>query len=266
MSRTPLPSDLDGQLLLGTVAIEPNRWGTIRPDRSPETQVTEWADRIRALPVDGLELWEGHLLADGMSPIDDVPVRVLNSYVGFDDDDDADRIEIARRARTCGARAVKFNVGNDLAAADAYGERLGRWVDQLGDDVVPVCECHEGISIAENPAVARRVFDLAGDRVRALVHTHESSDVTAAKFEAFGERIAHVHVNHLDTATFSHPTLAEVEDVLAAKIDQLRSFGFRGSWTLEFVAGLLTTDDHPGALLEQVDTDLAVLRPLLKGS
>ncbi|MEQ9162190.1 MAG: hypothetical protein RLN74_05745, partial [Ilumatobacter fluminis] len=81
MSRTPLPSDLDGQLLLGTVAIEPNRWGTIRPDRSPETQVTEWADRIRALPVDGLELWEGHLLADGMSPIDDVPVRVLNSYV-----------------------------------------------------------------------------------------------------------------------------------------------------------------------------------------
>lgn len=262
----PTASELDGELLLGTVAVEPNRWGTIRPDRSAETDLAEWASRIRALPIDGLELWEGHLPASGRPPIEGVPIRVFNSYVGFDDADDAERLSVAQRARSCGARAVKFNVGNDLDAVDVYGERLGRWVEQLGDEVVPVCECHKGISIAEDPAVARAVFDRAGERVRALVHTHESADSTAAKFDAFGERISHVHVNHLDTTTFSHPTLAEVEDVLGAKIDQLRAFGFRGSWTLEFVAGLLTDQDHPAGLLDQAAVDLALLRPMLKGT
>ena len=48
-----------------------------------------------------------------------------------------------------------------------------------------------------------------------------------------------------------------------ARVELLRSLGFRGSWTIEFVHGLLTERDHPAALLEQAADDLAVLRSVL---
>ena len=265
MSR---PTALDGQVLLATVAIEPNRWGTIRPDRSPSTRAAAWLDELAALDVDGLELWDGHLPPDGdpdLAALRDgpTPVRILSSYVAFDGEDDAGRRAAAEARRRCGARAVKFNVGDDPSAADDYARRVGRWIDHL-DGAPAICECHRG-TIAEDPAVAARVLGAAGppERVQALVHTHDGPEHLAAAFDALGERITHVHVNHLDPATLAHPTLAEVEDELGRTVGLLRAQGFAGSWTLEFVAGLLTPDDHPAALLAQAASDLVVLHRAL---
>lgn len=262
-----------GQVLLGTVAIEPNRWGTIRADRSPVTAVTEWTDQLAALPIDGLELWEGHLPPEGTIAAsrfaamrDRLPVRIFNSYVGFDDDDDTARLRAASAAQRCGAVAVKFNVGNDPDAEDAYARRIARWVEQLGGAVAAICECHAGISVAEDPAVAARILHAAGpaERVQALVHTHDDDDLIRAKFDALGDRITHVHVNHLDVAAMTHPRLDAVEDELTRTVDLLRECGFAGSWTLEFVAGLLTDDDRPDALLEQAADDLPLLRRIVE--
>ncbi|MBX3314101.1 MAG: hypothetical protein KF906_07255 [Actinobacteria bacterium] len=259
------------EVLLGTVAIEPNRWGTIRPDRSPSTRLSDWLDRIATLPIDGMEVWEGHLAG-----VDDaerarvlggpVPVRIYNTYVGFDDPDDRHRRSVAAAVAESGARAVKFNVGNDPAAEAAYGDRLAVWLDDLPDDVTAICECHAGISIAEDPTVAARILDTAGppERAQALVHTHADAALLDATFDALGERVTHVHVNHLDTATFTHPTLAAVEDELGATVARLRDHGFTGSWTLEFVTGVLTADDHPAALLDAAAADLDVLVRILE--
>ena len=258
------------EILLGTVAIEPNRWGSITPDRHPRTSVAEWLDRIAAAGFDGLELWDGHLVHAAPSARDrllssDVPIRIFNSYVGFDDPDDAERRAVAELVATSGARGVKFNVGNDPALEGAYTERLATWLEALPDDVAAICECHDGISIAEAPTVAARILDGAGPshRAQALVHTHDSVERLAAKFDALGDRITHVHVNLLDFATLSHPRLAEAEDRLGTCVDQLRGYGFDGSWTIEFVAGVLSDDDHPAALLDQAAADLTVLRRLL---
>ncbi len=264
------PTPLDGYVLLGTVAIEPNRWGTVRPDRSPSTRVAEWLDRIAQLPVDGLELWENHL-PTAESPdaaafaTSATPIRILNSYVSFDAADPAERRAVADAARRCGANAVKFNVGSDPSAIDAYTNRLGAWVEDL-DGIAAVCECHQGISVAEDPTVASRILNGAGSSqlVQALVHTHDAPDLLAAKFDALGERITHVHVNHLDLSTMSHPTLDQVHDELGRAVDTIRRYGFTGSWTLEFVAGLLTSVDHAAALLDQVAADLPILRDLLE--
>lgn len=162
---------------------------------------------------------------------------------------------------------MKFNVGNDHSSVDDYTRRLAAWIGDLGP-IAAVCECHHGISVAEDPDVAALILAGAGppEQVQALVHTHDPPDLIARKMDVLGDRVTHVHVNHLDLKTMSHPSLAAVEDELRGTVDHLRGRGFTGSWTLEFVSGLLTDADHPGALLDQAAADLIVLRNLIERS
>lgn len=256
-------------MLLGTVAIEPNRWGTVHADRRPTIRLGEWLDPIRAAGFDGLEVWEGHLRGVEPSEADailrhELPVRVFNSYVSLDDPDDAARVEVADWARRTGATGVKCNVGNDSAAEADYAERLASWLADLPETASLLCECHQGISIAEDPAVARRIFERVGDvRMQAIVHTHDDADLLWAKFDAFGDRIRHVHVNLLDFSAMTHPRLVDVDAELRSTVELLRQLGFRGSWTVEFVAGLLGEDDRPDRLVAQAAEDLGVLRSVL---
>lgn len=252
------------------MAIEPNRWGTISPDRAPQIRLAQWVDAIAGAGFDGLEVWDGHLTAasssDAAAVLDGpLPISVFNSYAGFEAEGAEARTEVAAWVARTGAWGVKFNVGNDPAAADAYAERLAAWIDELPAAAVALCECHHGISIAEDPSTAAAIFDAAAppDRLGAIVHTHEDADQLRARFDAYGERICHVHVNHLDTAAMTHPALAEVADRLHETVELLRSLGFAGTWTLEFVAGLLTDRDEPGALIDQAALDLPVLREAL---
>ena len=262
------PGVAPGAVLLGTVALEPNRWATVDPSGAPAADLGAIAPDIRATGCDGLELWERHL-PEG--PAAEVllaslpPVKVLNSYIGFDQDDGPGRAAVADRVRTTGACGVKFNVGADPALESRYAERVADLLARLPDEVVLLCECHAGISIAEDPVVAARILAAAGpaDRVGAIVHTHESEDHLKARFDAYGDRILHVHVNHLDTSSFTVPPLEAVVDHLGRSVALLRSLGFDGSWTLEFVEGLLTDHDEPAALVAQAAVDLQVLRAVL---
>lgn len=254
--------------LLGTVALEPNRWGTLDRSRRPVTTLSAWLPGIAEAGFDGIEVWEGHLT--GADPDEaaavlagPVPVTILNSYVGFDDADPARRDAVASLVARAGSKGVKFNVGNDLAQQDAYAERIAAWSDSMPPGVTLLCECHEDISIAEDPAVAAAIFAAAGppERVGAIVHTHEEPDLIKARFDAYGERITHVHVNFL--AGGGAPKLADERDRLEARAELLASLGFGGSWTIEFVHGALTDGDEPERLLAQAKDDLTVLREVL---
>lgn len=258
-------------VLLGTVALEPNRWSTVDPSGAPVTDLALHAASISAAGFDGLELWERHTPADAetaralreLLP----PVRILNSYASFDDDDALPDWEaVASRVRRIGAAAVKFNVGADPSSEADYVRRVAAFAELLPDDVTLLCECHEHISIAEDPTVAARMFAAIGppERVGAIVHTHESVDHLRRRFDAYGDRIIHVHVNHLDGSTLRVPPLAERGEDLAATIELLRSLGFCGSWTLEFVEGVLTDHDEPASLVEQATVDLPILRALVE--
>ena len=261
-----------GSVLLGTVALEPNRWATVVPGGSPTIELSTWVPAAASAGFDGLEVWDRHLSAADAPEATAVlagalPLVVFNSYASFDDLDEvasgrAAAVDWVARARS---RAVKFNVGNDLASADAYAERAVAWLDAMPPDVVLLCECHAGISIAEDPVVAAKVLAAIGpaDRVQAIVHTHESADHVRARFDAYGDRITHVHLNFLDPTTYQAPPLAQAADRLAAAVDVLRTCGFAGSWTIEFVAGVLTDRDRPDLLVEQAAADLEVLRAIL---
>ncbi len=254
-------------LLAGTVAIEPNRWAG--PTSAP-IAVSPWLDRLADAGFDGIELWERHLVAatpaEAAAVLEhQLPVAVLNSYVSLDDPDDGARRTVADSVRRAGAEAVKFNVGNDPGAVDDYADRIARWLEMLPHEVSLLCECHHGISIAEDPPTAAAIFAAAApaDRLGAIVHTHEHPDHLRARFDAYGERIRHVHVNHLDVATLTAPRLSEAVDRLAAQVDLLDELGFVGTWTIEFVEGVGTDHDHVAHLVDQACHDLAVLRDVV---
>ena len=257
-------------VLLGTVAIEPSRWER-GPNRPASIRLVEWLDAVAEAGFDGLEVWERHLTEASEDDASSVlahrlPVSVFNSYVSLDEADDTGRRSVSSWVRRTGATGVKFNVGPDSASEDAYVERIAAWVDDLPDHASLLCECHQHISIAEDPIVAARIFDAVGSpgRLGAIVHTHDSGDHLRACFDAYGDRIRHVHVNHLRfTEGLTAPGLDEIRDELGAKVDLLRSLGFDGSWTIEFVRGVSTPDERPELLVPQAAADLAVLRSVL---
>lgn len=247
---------------LGTIVLEPNRWFGVTQERWATTRISEWLDPIAAAGFDGIELWEAHFRdADGAEQqaiLDHpLPVSVYNTYVAFDDEDDAQRLAAADQVVRTGATKVKWNTGpeRDDAFLDAYAARLARWAAVL-PGVELVCECHDG-SAMDDPVAAARVLSAGSN---ALFHTHDDVEVIRAKFDAYGDRITHVHVNHLSTGS---PTLAEIRPELIEKIALVRDLGFAGTWTLEFVHGTGGADDRPDVMFARAVDDLAVLRDLL---
>ena len=256
-------------VLLGTAALDPNRWGTLELGAEPTVQLSDWLDAIADAGFAGLELWDKHLTAASDAEVAAVlahrlPVAIFDSSASFDDPDPTERDALARWANRTGCARVKFDVGADYDLQDAYAERIAAVVDQLPVTTAVLCECQAGISLAENPIVAAEIFDAAGspERVQAIVHTHESSEHLRARFDRYGDRITHVHVNYLDFADGA-PRLADIQHELHAKVTLLRSLGFTGSWTVEFVAGVLTEADSPDLLMEQAAADLRVLHEVL---
>lgn len=257
-------------VLLGTVAIEPSRWDR-RQDRAAPIRAAAWLDTIAVAGFDGLEVWERHLTEASAEDVaamsaHRLPVTVFNTYVSLDDPDPVGRTTVSDWVRRSGATGVKFNVGADPAAEGDYAARIHAWLEDLPDGTSLLCECHQRISIAEDPSVAGRIFDRVGapDQLGAIVHTHDSDEHLRACFDVYGDRIRHVHVNHLRfTDGLTAPGLDEIRDHVAGKVGLLRSLGFDGTWTIEFVRGVSTSDDRPEVTVAQAASDLAVLRSLL---
>ncbi len=256
-------------VLLSTAALDPNRWGTLELSGNPTIELSRWLDAIAGAGFAGLEVWDRHVTSASDDEVAAVlhhglPVVILDSSASFDDADPGGRDALVRWAERTGAARVKFDIGADYDLQDAYAERIAAVLDQLPVSTAMLCECRQGISLAENPVVATEIFDAAGspDRVQAVVHTHESSEHLRARFDRYGDRITHVHVNYLDFADGA-PRLADIQHELHAKVTLLRSLGFTGSWTLEIVAGVVTESDTPDLLMAQAADDLRVLHEVL---
>ena len=49
--------EIDGNIYIGTILLELNRWGS---PKTPTYRVSEWLDRFQEAGFDGMELWEYH--------------------------------------------------------------------------------------------------------------------------------------------------------------------------------------------------------------
>ena len=252
-------------VLIGTVALDPNRWGLVTGAREATIEASRWLDALDGAGFDGVELWEPHLRDADEVEADallqhHLRTVILNGYASFLDT--AELTAVATLVDRTGVGAVKANTGDDPAWLGAEADAAAHWLDELPAGTRLLLECHEGTAIADDHAAAARFLARAGppERVQSIVHTHEAGDRVRARFDAYGDRITHVHVNQLTDGTA--PPLADVDD-FNDRIALLRSLGFTGSWTIEFVHGVLTDHDRPECLVEQAIADLAVLRSAL---
>lgn len=258
-------SQSSSPVLLGTVAIEPNRWGMARDGGFPVTVVSDWLPAIAAAGFDGVELWERHATFVDDAEVEriangPVPVTVFNGYALWDEPDPTARDDTAIWVHRLGATGVKFNVGNDPSSRDAYVERIERFAERTGAGVRLLCECHGG-TLAEDPAVAAAMFEDVGlaAQLQAIVHLgRRPTDETKVFMDVLGDRVGHVHLQLADESPETDPAVLAAD--LRAGVELLRSFGFDGSWTIEFAYGRMTDHDEPGYVLEWATRDLRALR------
>ena len=265
---------MTGQIYLGTVAIEPNRWGLAEPGGNPLTRVSDWIPDIAEAGFDGLELWERHARSVPDEELDallasEMPIKILSCYTSWDEPDDADRAETAAWVGRIGADGVKFNVGSDPDSIGDYTERLRRFEAAMPAGAQLLCECHFG-TVAEDPTVARDMFDTVADadRLGAIVHVHPMArDEWSEPLGVLGERVRHVHVQ---VAEVPQTTSAdELSEILRPAAEGISAASPTATWTIEFSHGMWGFGrddaelDNPVYILQSASRDLEALRTSL---
>lgn len=234
------------EILLGTILIEVNRWNS----KPPAVRVSDWLERFSGAGFDGLELWEYHVTRAN-SPHDEIrrikqgriPVKVFNSYVRFGPEDKDRRMLIAEYVNELGAEGVKYNLGDRLADLEMYTEALKRWRELLPHRCRLLCECH-GRTVMEDPQVARSVLYQLDDSFQAIVHCFGEPEQLKIWFEHLGDRITHAHVSVRDQDGHGL-RLRDAAERVAQNLRIMKSFDYRGSFTLEFTEGIRREDETP---------------------
>lgn len=251
-------------IYIGTILLEPNRWAK---GRRPTFRVSEWADRLAEAGFDGMELWEPHATLAPAGETDalarsPLPVAIFNSYAAMDEAGAADRATAGELAVRLGARAVKFNVGDDPAQRAAYLQAVRQWRAELADDVTLLCEVHPG-TIIETPAAARSFFDELGvGGWEIIVHPFNRLETLGAWLDAFGPAVTHAHLQMRDED--NRVVRFDRRPGRARKaVEMLREAGFAGTASLEFTEGTGESGESVERLLENAVRDLAFLREVL---
>lgn len=247
-------------ICLATVLLEKNRWSS----KEPSFALSEWLAPIADAGFDGLELWENHLLKADPAETDAVragplPVKVLNTYCGFDDESAEARAQAATLARKVNAGAVKFNFGNKPELAQRYRDNLLAWREDLPKGCRLLCECHP-YTILEEPDQAAAVLAPLLDEIEIIVHAFGGEDADLQKrIDLFGSRITHVHAAGGGMDGFRYSPLGDSPRV-PKRIAMLRDAGFAGSWSIEFTNGVASPGESVPALLEAAADDARALR------
>ncbi|MCP1309312.1 sugar phosphate isomerase/epimerase family protein [Paenibacillus tyrfis] len=257
----------ENKLYIGTILLERNRWAA---ERKPSYAVSDWQERFREDGFDGMELWENHaLLADEreQSALEaSGSVAIVNSYIGFEDGDEAERkrevaAALVKRLR---APAVKFNLGADPAQLPIYIANVKRWAELLPTECRILCECHPGTA-AEHPDAAAEMLRRLGDGpFQVIVHPFYCTGELEDWFKKLGSAITHAHVQLRDEDNH-FIGLSRRSELVKDRLALMKSMGFRGSFTLEFTEGVRVNEDRE-ALYEAVLKDLQILRNIWSGN
>lgn len=257
----PLPAPL-----LGSVALEPNRWKK-DSERVPSLLLSQLAGEAQKAGFAGWEIWERHyLLADEaeQSALREsfFPVIGWNSYYcpGYTPAEEAESIQKAIHELGSRLNFIKFNLGPKGTPFIEQVEAALTWADKLPNHVRLYCECHGG-TILEDPDGAARAFSLwPEEKFSAIIHPLTPDVDTLKKwFETLGGRIVHLHLQGRDQnrKVAAASTLA---DAYQQAWEVLRKNHFSGTASIEFVAGLNQPGESPASLFAQACADVTWLR------
>jgi len=247
------------EIYLATVLLEKNRWSS----RVPSFRLSEWLNPIQQAGFDGLELWENHLLLAEKGELQAViagplPVRILNSYCGFEDGAKEARVAAAKLAKELAVPAVKFNFGKEVSAIASYRDNLLAWRDLLPAGCRLLCECHP-YTVLENMEEAAAILEPLKGQLEIIVHLFGNRQELKRRIALFGKGITHIHVAGSGVPDQRYSPL-EGEEIVPQSIQILREAGFNGSWTIEFCQGVAVPGENMPELLAAATRDLNTLR------
>ena len=255
-------SNLKGQILIGSILLDLNRWGD---PKTPTYEVSDWTDRFRKAGFDGMELWEYHATLCSDAELEKLlssnfPATIYNTYCDFDDNAADARQNAAEMIGLFGSTGVKFNVGKDPALRETYLNNLRAWREQVPQTCTLLCECHPG-TIVEHPDDAKAFFnDLGIEGWEIIVHCFiPEMDILKRWFDLFGPKVTHAHTQLRDENTnvqllHDHPERAQTA------LDLMAEYKFTGSITVEFSKGTREPGENMDDLWTAAKADLSFLR------
>jgi len=247
-------------IFIGTVLLEKNRWST----RVPSYKVSAWVKCFKDDGFDGMELWENHVLMSGAEEAAAIknsgfPVRIFNSYAGFDDASRNARIKVVSFAKAFNVEAVKFNFGNDARLVDDYIKNLEEMIRLLPNCNL-LCECHPGTVMDDINMVCRVNEALGPNKFQVIIHPFADLNKTEKWLEKLGPIITHMHLQLRDPKLVR---LSKRPSLVKKSFEVIKKSGYRGSYTIEFTEGVAVPDENIHDLYKNALDDLAFLREII---
>lgn len=246
-----------GEIYIGTVAMEPNRWTATQ---EPTFEVSQWLPRFAEAGFDGVELWENHYAK--ASPQEQqalregpCPIRIYNTYMTFTQAEKARTEATVCHIEELGVQGVKWNLGKDPEALAEYETHFRPWLEALPSKLRVLAEVHPG-TVIEKPEAAETFLNRIDDpRIELIVHGLRNLNDNALHWlERFGDRITHLHLQ-----TWKGEGLATQPNISLRKLERLRELGFKGSVCMEFVEGSATQGESPEKVWQTMVSDFGFL-------
>ncbi len=243
------------QLLLNTIALDPNRW---MASKQPCTDLAAVLPTVVAAGFRALEVWQYHLSTLDDAGLDvlvatardlEVATPIVGVYPALHLEGDArerqwdELVLSAERAQRLGTSAVKMfagRLGSD-AASDAEVERsvvfardLAGWLADRG--MTLTAEAHPD-TLCDSVRATRRFLEAVGGDVGVCYQPYDFTNTaqTVADYRALRDRVVHVH---LQGRRDDEMSLLEDADVdYSAFLGALAADGFEGALSIEFVKG-----------------------------
>jgi 3-dehydroshikimate dehydratase len=246
------------EILLNTIALEPNRWAA---ERRPHRPVVEIATLAREAGFEALELWQYHATVPTETEVRTLAeeagrlafeIPVLGAYPVFTATGEDERVQaelretILARAQILGCDFVKFFLGRTASEKiDAEGlartvERLARWREQARAAGIRFCAELHGGTLCDTPEAAENFLaDHPELELEVCYQPFDFSDTEVALelADRFAGKVALVHLQGKRGSDYC--PLAEAEIDYRRLLPRLREQNPRARFSLEFVEGCI---------------------------
>ncbi|WP_420454340.1 sugar phosphate isomerase/epimerase family protein [Rubrivirga sp.] len=248
------------QLLLNTIALDPNRWTA---DKQPDTELSAVLPAVVAAGFRALEVWQYHLSTLDAAGLDalvtaardlGVEAPIVGVYPALHLEGEArerqwsELVLTAQRAQRLGTRAVKMfagRLGSDAASdleverSVAFARDLEGWLADRG--MALIAEAHPD-TLCDSVPATRRFLEAVGGDVGVCYQPYDfvSTARTLADYRALRARVVHVHLQGRRNDAMSLLEDADID--YAAFLGALAADGFEGALSIEFVEGCVVPD------------------------
>ncbi|NND70527.1 MAG: sugar phosphate isomerase/epimerase [Rhodothermales bacterium] len=252
---------MNNRVLLGSIALEPNRW---TPDKIPHFDLEKLLPSIARAGFQGVEVWQFHIDALSQTELGKVAALAADNRIGFPSlalypdlqtsthDNEKNFSDIVQRCVALGVNRIKTFSGTESSSDLSESERdhamdqLRLLIDVAAEDMITVsAELHQN-SLTDSVEATLHTLDTIDRPLNVCYQPIDfsSTESTLSDFRRLHETIDHVHLQGRRSGNFS---LLEDADIDYAEFFALAAeLGYSGDYCIEFVEGCIV--DQPDQL------------------